>query len=137
MATQSSTTLRWFSALTGLTSLSIFVQAVTAGEFVSQKNRGGWIDGHDIVADVVAVLALALMIFTIVTLRKVNRSLLGGTIALFVLVVVQIVIGHQITDNKQDWLIGIHVPLAFIIFGIAVWLPITAAMMRRAGASAA
>jgi hypothetical protein len=29
------------------------------------------------------------------------------------------------------------VPLAFIIFGIAVWLPITAAMMRRAGASAA
>ena len=137
MATQSPATLKWFSALTGLTSLSILAQAVIAGEFVSQKHRGGWIDGHDVVADVVAALALATMIFTIVTLRKTSRPLLIGTIVLFVLVVIQIVLGHQITDNNQDWLIGIHVPLAFIIFGIAVWLPVNAAMLRRAGATPA
>ena len=137
MATQSPATLKWFSALTGLTSLSILAQAVIAGEFVSQKHRGGWIDVHDVVADVVAALALATMIFTIVTLRKTSRPLLIGTIVLFVLVVIQIVLGHQITDNNQDWLIGIHVPLAFIIFGIAVWLPVNAAMLRRAGATAA
>lgn len=137
MATQSPATLKWFSALIGLTSLSIFVQAVTAGEFVSQKNRGGWIDAHDIVADVVAVLALATMIFTIVALRKTSRALLVGTIVLFVLVVAQIFIGHQITDNKQDWLIGVHVPLAFIVFGIAVWLPINAVRLRRASATSA
>jgi hypothetical protein len=96
MATKTPTTLKWFSALTGLTSLSILAQAVIAGEFVSQKHRGGWIDVHD---------------------------------------VVQIVIGHQITDNNQDWLIGIHVPLAFIIFGIAIWLPINSVMLRRASAT--
>jgi heme A synthase len=133
----SPSTLKWFSALVGLTSLAIFVQAVTAGEFVSQKNRGGWISAHDIVSDVVAVLALALAIFTIVRLRKASRPLLVGSIVLFVLVVIQIVLGHQITDNKQDWLIGVHVPLAFIIFGIAVWLPINAVALRRAGAKSA
>jgi hypothetical protein len=137
MAHQSASSLKWFSALVGLTSLAIFVQAVTAGEFVSQKHRGGWIDAHDIVADVVAVLALATMIFTIVVMRKSSRALVTGTIVLFVLVVIQIFLGHQITDNNQDWLIGIHVPLAFIIFGIAIWLPINAVALRRAIAKSA
>ena len=129
--------LKAFSALVGITSLAIFVQAVTAGEFVSQKNRGGWISAHDVVSNVVAVLALALAIFAIVKLRKASRPLLVGSIVLLVLVVVQIVLGHQITDNKQDWLIGIHVPLAFIIFGIAVWMPINAVALRRGSAKAA
>jgi lipopolysaccharide export LptBFGC system permease protein LptF len=133
----SPTTLKWFSALTGLTSLSVLAQAVIAGEFVSQKHRTGWIDVHDVVADVVAVLALATMIFTIVALRKTSRALVIGTIVLFVLVVAQIAIGHQITDNKQDWLIAVHVPLAFIIFGIAIWLPINAVALRRANAKSA
>ena len=133
MIAPSPATLKWFSALVGVTSLAIFVQAVTAGEFVSQKHRGGWIDAHDIVADIVAVLALATMIFTIVTLRRSSRPILVGTIVLFVLVVVQTILGHQITDNDQDWLIGVHVPLAFIVFGIALWLPINSVMLRRAG----
>lgn len=137
MATTTPPTLRWFSALVGITSLSIFVQAVTAGEFVSQDNRDGWISAHDIVADIVAVLALATMIFAIVALRKTSRPILIGTIVLFALVVIQTVIGHQITDNKQDWLIGVHVPLAFIVFGIAVALPINTAMLRRAATKAA
>jgi hypothetical protein len=127
--------LKGFSALVGVTSLVVFVQAVTAGEFVSQNHRDGWISAHDIVADVLAVLALATMVFTIVTLRKSSRSLTAGTIVLFVLVAIQTVIGHQITDNKQDWLIGVHVPLAFVVFGIAVWLPIHAVALRRATAA--
>ena len=129
--------LKVFSALIGLTALSILFQAISAGEFVSQKHRHSWIDIHDISADVVVVLALATMIFTIVTLRKTSRALLIGTIILLVLVVVQIFLGHQITDNSQDWLIGIHVPLALIIFGLAIWLPIQGVTTRRALARAA
>ena len=132
----SPSTLKWFSALVGLTSLAIFGQAITAGEFVSQNHRGGWISAHDVISDVVASLALATMIFTIVRLRKVSRPLFVGTIVLFALVVIQIFIGHQITDNNEDWLIGVHVPLAFIIFGIAVWLPINSVALRRASAKA-
>ena len=135
MTIPSTRTFRTFSSLAGLTSLAVFAQAVTAGEFVSQDHRKGWINVHDVVADVVAVVALATMVFTIVALRKVSRALLIGTIILFVLVVIQTFLGHQITDNNQDWLIGIHVPLAFIIFGIAIWLPIRSVTLRRATAS--
>jgi heme A synthase len=135
--TVSANAFKGFSALIGVTSLAIFAQAIVAGEFVSQDHRKGWIDAHDIVADIVAVLALATMIYAIVRLRRASRALLVGTIVLFVLVVVQTLIGHQITDNHQDWLIGIHVPLAFIIFGIAIWLPIQSVALRRAAARTA
>ena len=131
MATPSVSALKAFSALIGVTSLAIFAQAITAGEFVSQDHRKGWIAAHDVISNVLAVFALATVVFTIIALRKASRALLIGTIVLFVLVVVQIVIGHQITDNSQDWLIGIHVPLAFIIFGLAVWLPIQSVALRR------
>jgi heme A synthase len=137
MATPAQSSLKGFSALVGATSLAIFLQSVTAGEFVSQNHREGWIAAHDIVSNVVAVLALATMVFTIVRLRTTSRPLLVGTIVLSVLIVMQIVLGYQITDNKQDWLIGIHVPLALIIFGIAVWLPIAAVALRRAAAKTA
>jgi ABC-type uncharacterized transport system permease subunit len=124
--------LKIFSALIGVTSLAIFIQAITAGAFVSQKHRDGWISAHDVVADVLAVLALITMIFAIVALRSIARALVIGTVALFVLVIIQTLIGHQITDNKQDWLIAVHVPLAFVIFGLAVWLPIQSVATRRA-----
>ena len=129
--------LKTFSALIGVTSLAIFVQAIVAGEFVSQDHRKGWIDVHSIVADVVVALALVTMIVTIVTLRKSSRLLLTGAIVLFVLTVIQTFLGHEITDNNQDWLIGIHVPLAFLIFGLAVWLPVQAVMLRRGLAKSA
>ena len=131
MAAPSANALKGFSALVGVTSLSILVQAIIAGEFVSQDHRKGWISVHDVVADVVVGLALATMIFAIISFRKFSRALLIGSIILLALVVVQTFIGHRITDNKQDWLIGIHVPLAFIVFGIALWLPIQSAMLRR------
>jgi ABC-type uncharacterized transport system permease subunit len=137
MAAENSNALRGFSALVGVTSLSVFAQAIIAGEFVSQPHRKGWITAHNVVADVVVVLALVTMIFTIITIRKTSRSLLVGAIALFVLVVIQTFIGHEITDNNQNWLIGIHVPLAFIIFGIAVWLPLQSVVLRRSSARTA
>ena len=136
MTAPSQKALKGFSALVGVTSLAVFAQAIVAGEFVSQDHRKGWIDVHSIVADVVDVLALATMIFTIVALRSGSRALLVGSIVLFALVVIQTFIGHQITDDKQDWLIGIHVPLAFIIFGIAIWLPIQSVALRRSSARA-
>jgi ABC-type uncharacterized transport system permease subunit len=129
-------TLNVFIGLIAATSLSIFAQAVLAGEFVSQNHRDGWIDAHGIVADVVAGLSLITMIFTIIALRKSHRPLLGRTITLFSLVVVQIFIGHFITDFNQDWLIAVHVPLAFVIFGGAILLPFQAIGMRRVAAAA-
>ncbi len=50
---------------------------------------------------------------------------------LFVLVTAQTGIGHAITDNGSDWLIGVHVPLAVIIYGAAVRLSIQTATHVR------
>jgi hypothetical protein len=54
-----------------------------------------------------------------------------GGVALFVLVVAQTAIGHLITEGKQDGLIGVHVPLAFVVFGLTIWLSIRTAILRR------
>jgi hypothetical protein len=39
-----------------------------------------------------------------------------------VLALAQTGIGHLITDDGHDWLIAIHVPLAFVIFGLTSWI---------------
>lgn len=59
-----------FAALTGLTSLVIFLQAVTAGQFVSQPGRTGWVTVHGVVADVAWGLALVTAIYAVAGLRR-------------------------------------------------------------------
>ncbi|HEY4152414.1 MAG TPA: hypothetical protein VGM38_03765 [Pseudolysinimonas sp.] len=127
----SSTGLRVFNMLVGVTSLGILLQAITAGEFVSQRGRGAWIDVHNIIATVTIVVALALMIVGIVSVRRIDRVLNWSAIVLFVLLLVQTVLGHLITDAHVDGLIGVHVPVALVVFGLAVWLSVRGAMVRR------
>ena len=38
-----------FAPLAGLTSLAILCQAITAGQFVSQEDRDGWIAAHNVI----------------------------------------------------------------------------------------
>jgi len=126
--------IRVFTALTGVTSLLIFLQAVTAGEFVSQEDRDPWIEAHNIVGNATLVVALGVAVFTVVAFHATHRVLMWATIALFVLLVAQLLMGHLITDAKQDWLIGVHVPVALLVFGLTIWLSIRAVALRRADA---
>jgi hypothetical protein len=128
------TGLRVFNMLVGLTSLGILLQAITAGEFVSQHGRHPWIAAHNIIATITIVVALATMIVGIVAVRRVDALLNWLAIALFVLLVVQTVLGHLITDSHADGLIGVHVPVAVLVFGLAVWLSIRGAAVRRRSA---
>ncbi len=125
---------RAFNALVGVTTLGIFLQAITAGEFVSQEHRAGWISAHDIIGNATLVVALVTAILGVVSLRRSSPAIAWASVALFVLLVLQIVIGHLITDGKQDGWIGVHVPLAFVIFAIAIWLSVRGALARRARA---
>lgn len=122
-----------FAPLAGLTSLAILCQAVTAGEFVSQEGRDGWIEIHDMVGYLTIVLAIATAVVGLLAFRKVVPLLAWGSLALAVLVIVQAVIGHLITDLKQDGWIGLHVPLALIVFALTGWLAIRSAALRRTG----
>jgi uncharacterized membrane protein YtjA (UPF0391 family) len=123
--------IRAFNALVGVTTLGIFLQAITAGEFVSQEHRGGWITAHNIIGNATLIVALVTAILGFVAVRRSAPAVAAASGVLFVLLVVQIVIGHLITDGKQDGWIGVHVPLAFVIFGITIWLSIRGALTRR------
>ena len=114
-----------------MTTLGIFVQAITAGEFVSQEHREGWIAVHNIVADVTIVVALVAAIVGLVAVRASDRVLAWSGLILFVLLLVQTMLGHLITDAEADGWIGVHVPLAFVIVGLAVWLSVRGALVRR------
>ncbi|HEU0206324.1 MAG TPA: hypothetical protein VFQ74_06500, partial [Pseudolysinimonas sp.] len=126
--------LRLFNALVGVTTLGIFIQAITAGEFVSQKDRDGWITVHDIIANATIVVALVTAVIGLVLVRATDRVLAWSGLVLFVLLLVQTVLGHLITDAKADGWIAVHVPLAFVIVALAVWLAVRGAQVRRRSA---
>ena len=121
-----------FAALTGLTSLAILLQGVFAGEFIDHGAHGGWLNAHDVNGYVVVVLALATAVYAVMALRLAARPLAVGSVVLAVLVIAQDGIGHAITDNGSDSLIALHVPLALIVFGLTIWLSVSARVMRRA-----
>jgi ABC-type uncharacterized transport system permease subunit len=121
-----------FAALTGLTSLAILVQAFIAGEFIEHGAHGSWLNAHAVVADVVVALAVVTAIYAYIKLRTQTRPLVTGSIVLAVLAAIQTAIGHAITDSNDNWLIPIHVPLALLIFGLTIWLAISARSFRRA-----
>jgi hypothetical protein len=47
--------------------------------------------------------------------------------ALTVLLVLEAYLGGLIRDEGRDFLTAIHVPLAMLLMGLAVWLPFRAA----------
>jgi hypothetical protein len=120
-----------FAALTGLTSLAIFLQAVTAGQFVSQPGQDSWVTVHGVVADVCWGLALITAAYAAVALRRTVPRLVVAAAVLFVLTLAQTGIGHLITDDNENGWIAVHVPLALVIFGLTLWLSLRAALARR------
>jgi lipopolysaccharide export LptBFGC system permease protein LptF len=126
--------LRVFNALIGVTTLGIFLQAITAGEFVSQEHRGGWIAAHSVIANVTILVALATAVVGLVLVHATDKVLAWSSLALFVLLILQTVLGHLITEGEADGWIGVHVPLAFVIVALAVWLSVRGAQVRRRSA---
>lgn len=132
-ASHSGSARRWFAILTGLTLLFIFIQSFTAGEFVNQRSDSAeiWTAVHGFVAYPVMVFALAAAITAFAGLRRNTGSLWLWSAALFVLTVVQWLLGHAITTLELDGFIAPHVVLAFVVFGLAIWLSVRSAALRR------
>ena len=104
------------TGLVWLTTAAIFCQAIIAGQFVSQEGKDGWITVHGVVADASWVLSLVTVGYAFVTLRRHFPVLVRLAGALFAVTLLQTGIGHLITDSGVDWLIAVHVPLAFVVF---------------------
>jgi heme A synthase len=125
-----------FSILNGLTLLGVLLQAVWAGEFIDRTGRAGWIKVHEIGAFVVVVLALASAVVAAGTLRRSSSALALGALGLLGLIVAQTVLGEVITRGGAEGLIVVHVPIAMLIFGLAVYLSSVGARLRRSAARA-
>lgn len=118
-----------FSALIGLTALAVVLQSVWAGIFLEHDGgrdaAQGWIDVHARGADVAIVLAAAATAVAFWKLRQ-RRDLWIGSAALTVVLVLESYIGGLIVDASKDTLTAVHVPLAMLLMGLVVWLPMRA-----------
>jgi hypothetical protein len=120
-----------YAALVGLVALAIILQAVFAGEFVEPGTHSGWLDAHQVNADVTTVLSVITAGYAIVLLRRVARSLVIGSIVLVVVLVAMEALGHAITHSGDHNLTPVHVPLALAAFGLTIWLSVRARTLRR------
>lgn len=74
-------------------------------------------------ADLAILLALVATIVAVWRLRS-RKDLWVGSIVLVVLLLVETYIGGVIRDAGTDVLTAVHVPLAMVIMGLVVWLPL-------------
>ncbi len=116
---------RLFSVLVGLSTLVVLLQGLWAGLFVheGQDYTAGWVEVHARGADVAIGLALLALVVALVKLRS-RRDLVVGSVAFVVLLVLEAYLGGLIGDHAT--LTAVHFPLAMLLMGLAVWLPLRA-----------
>ena len=118
-----------FSALTGLIALVVLLQFVFAGVFLrydgKRDDSSSWIDAHAWGAHIGTVLAVIAVVYAIVRLRS-RKDLLVGSILLAVLFLVESYIGGAIRDDGKDSWTAVHIPIAFLLTALVVWLPVRA-----------
>ena len=112
-----------YSALVGLTSLGILLQALWAGLFLRRGDHGTWVAIHQHAGETTTLLGVLAAVAALVWMRH-NRPALIGTVLLAVLLVVELVLGYASDDRGGS--VAVHVPLAMLLMGLAVWLPLAA-----------
>lgn len=126
--------VRPFAIFTGLTVLSIFVQSITAGKFIQDgvpdSAKQTWTDVHGLMAYPIMVFSLIAAIIALRSLGRAGRVRILAPV-LFVASVAQWLTGHAISELGLDWVTPFHVALAFVIYGLAVWLSVRSATLRR------
>jgi len=110
-----------WSALVGLTTLGVLLQGLWAGLFLRRDDDGStWFSLHQHGGEATVTLAALATIAAAMWLRH-RSDLLGGTVLLLVLLVVEYFLGRAGGNS-----VAVHVPLALLIMGLAVWLPVAA-----------
>jgi heme A synthase len=74
-------------------------------------------------------LCVLALIAAAVQLRS-RRDLLVGNAVLLVLLIVEAYLGGRITNDGNDLVTAVHIPLALVLMGLAVWLPFRARQAR-------
>ncbi|WP_158865799.1 hypothetical protein [Leifsonia sp. AG29] len=129
--TTSKTARRILAVLAALTALGVVLQGVWAGIFLSSDKRpDAWVHIHDIGAWATLILAALTAVWALVFLRR-QLLLVVGSILLVALVAGEAHLGGMITDDGNDAMTAVHIPLAMALLALAVWLPVYALRGRR------
>lgn len=127
--TETRTPHKIFSALTGVVALLVLLQGLWAGIFLEHDGERdaseSWITTHARGGELAIVIAIAATVWALLKLRS-RRDLWIGAAVLVVALVVESYLGGLIKDSGKDTLTAVHVPLAMLIMGLAVWLPLRA-----------
>ena len=119
-----------FSALIGLAALAVLLQGLWAGIFLEHDGERdaaqSWIDVHARGADVAILLAALATVVALWKLRQ-RKDLWIGSGLLTIVLIFESYIGGLIRDASKDTLTAVHVPLAMLLMGLVVWLPLRAA----------
>ena len=117
-----------FSILVGLAALAVLLQGVWAGIFLdrdlSHSTANDWVNVHSVGAYVAIGLALAATVVAVRQLRQ-RSDLIIGSAVFTVLLIGEAGLGSAIQSGTHS-LTAVHVPLAMVILGVAVWLPLRA-----------
>jgi hypothetical protein len=131
------TAIKAIAALAGCVALGILIQAVTGGVLSRNSSHKSLVDAHSGVAYLVAVLALASVVIAFMMWRgKAGGTVvLAETVSMLVGAVILIGIGQQIGNlnqaGKHPGLLALHIPIALLVFGIAVHLSSFVSNVRR------
>lgn len=128
---------RTYAISIGISALFVVFQYFTSGEFITDDipddARELWTNLHGFGAYPVMVFALLAAVVAFTRLVEV-RGLWLATAAYFVVTVVQWLLGHAISTLHIDALTPLHVVVAAVVVGLAVWLSVRSARLRRATA---
>ena len=115
-----------YQVLIGLAALGVLLQGLWAGIFLEGEHRPDkWVNVHARGAEVTIGITVVAFVAAVIWLRH-RRDLLIGTAVLAVVLVVEAYLGGRITDEGNDTLTAVHVPLAMVLMGLAIWLPLRA-----------
>ena len=112
-----------FSALVGLTSLGVLLQALWAGLFLGTDDYSTWVSVHQHAGSATVVLGFLSLVAALVWMRS-RTPVVAATAALFVLLLVEYLLG-LFADGARGNLV-VHVPLAMLLMALAVYLPVMA-----------
>lgn len=114
-----------FSALTGIASVLVLLQALWAGIFLREgkDNNETWVKVHARGADLAIVIAIVAAVFVVFKLRD-RRDLVIGSSAFAVLLMLEAFLGGLIGNNPGVQ--AVHFPLAMALMALSVWLPLRA-----------
>ncbi|MDO8289644.1 MAG: hypothetical protein Q7T44_10545 [Parvibaculum sp.] len=108
---------RWWSVITSLIAVAIFIQAILAGAMLSGISFAH--EAHSATATILIALALIAGLVSVITLRRVaNGTKLGLTLLMLAAVLVLQTALGKLSANGAN-LMWVHVPLGVALVGFA------------------